>query len=143
MRASWWVVMLWIMSACAGGEQSGVVDLEGSWTGTWNQPTATPAGNVVMTITSQASAGSDFEVEGFFDWECVPLKDCSGREEFSGSLSVNGTLEVKGFNLVNPIGIGLGRYLGTVSTDGQLVSGMFLMLPPHQGTGSWSVTRNQ
>ena len=114
-------------------------DLISSWEGTWDQG-AFVTGSVEMTITDQVASGPDFLLDGHFDWLCVTGGPCSGRELFTGTL-VGNLFTVSGFDLVDPVYLGLGTYTGTVSADGNSISGTFTSLGGTTPLGSWSVIR--
>ena len=113
--------------------------LIGVWEGSWNQG-ASISGSVDMTITDQVASGSDFLLDGNFDWLCVVGVVCSGQELFAGTL-VGDLFTVSGFDLVNSVNLALGTYTGTVSGDGNSISGTFSFLGSTNQIGTWSVSR--
>jgi hypothetical protein len=92
-----------------------------------------------MTITNQVP-DKDFSVDGYFDWLCVNGAVCSGRELFTGKL-VGNIFGVTGYALENDVNLGLGSYTGTVSADGNSISGTLTLLGGTRPLGNWSVTR--
>jgi len=70
-----------------------------------------------LNFESQISSGSDFLLEGYFFWE--GSNGSFGRENFTGTLFADNTLELSGFELVAPTsGIITGNYFAILNTDG-------------------------
>ena len=93
----------------------------------------------VLVFTDQRPIGTsgDYEIEGFFDW--VSNTGSSGREIFEGTLSADLLLSFAGVQLINPNGIVLAVYLGTVTADGSsIVNGSWSNGTP---SNDWSAVR--
>lgn len=74
-------------------------------------------GGSTLNFDSQISSGSDFLLGGYFFWE--GSNGSFGRENFTGTLFADNTLELSGFELVAPTsGIVTGNYFATLNTDG-------------------------
>jgi len=70
-----------------------------------------------LNFESQISSGADFSLEGYFFWE--GSNGSFGRENFTGTLFADNTLELSGFELVAPAsGIITANYFATLNTDG-------------------------
>ena len=95
----------------------------------------------LLQFTSQTPSGSDFVVEGYFDWFSNDIY--SGREVFSGTFAQDLTLDITGFELINPINLALGNYTAHVTEDGRaIINGTWG--PPPGGSvipGVWSAVR--
>lgn len=73
----------------------------------------------VLVFESQIPTAAGHDLSGYFDW--YSNGNYRGRELFRGSLSSALSLDVQGYQLVNPSGIVLGRYRATVTPDGLLI----------------------
>ncbi len=86
------------------------IDLAGnSWSGS----------TLVFTHQAPGTSSTNDVVEGYFDW--VGSNVSAGREEFRGTFNSDHTLNVTGFNLVNPENIVLANYEAKVSLDGSSI----------------------
>lgn len=91
----------------------------------------------LLEFTVQTSQGDNFHLEGFFIWDQIEGPR-GGTELFEGTFFPNLALELKGVQLINPVGIGLATYQGIVSSDGDSISGTWS--PP---AGVWTATRRE
>ena len=89
----------------------------------------------ILKFTVQEAKGSDFSLEGFFVWQEIGGSR-GGTELFRGTLFSNSTVELQGYQLINASGIQLSKYNGTLSVDGNTISGTYFPPP-----GVWTVTR--
>jgi len=70
-----------------------------------------------LNFESQILSGTDFLLEGYFFWE--GSNGSFGRENFTGTLFADNTLELSGFELVAPTsGIITANYFATLNTSG-------------------------
>ncbi len=82
---------------------------------TWNEST--------LNFNSQTLSGSDFLLEGYFFWQSN--NGAFGRENFTGTLFSNNTLELTGFELIEPTsGIITANYFAILNDSGtQFING--------------------
>lgn len=76
---------------------------------------------LVFTSQTPAPSGSDFAIEGYFDW--MSSGGHSGRELFRGTFFADHTLRFDGYQLIDPVGIVLANYTGRLSADGNTIIG--------------------
>lgn len=83
-----------------------------------------------LFFTSQIPTTSGYTLAGYFDW--YSNGTFRGRELFTGTLTSTLHLQVKGYQLINPIGIVLATYNADVTSDGtRMINGTW-------DTGVWS-----
>ena len=76
-----------------------------------------------LIFESQTANGSDFLLEGYFIW--TGSNGAFGRENFTGTLFSNNTIELSGFELVAPTsGIVLANYFAILADSGtEIING--------------------
>ncbi len=74
-----------------------------------------------LKFDSQVAAGDTWNVSGYFDW--ISNFGSSGREKFTGTLASDYSLELNGFELVNPVNLGLADYFGLLGMSGNDITG--------------------
>ena len=89
-----------------------------------------------LIFESQVANGANFDITGYFDWYSSGIY--RGRELFSGTYTANGFLNVSGFQLINPIGIGLANYRAEVLSPSKIGNGTAGGLNVYSGI--WSAT---
>ncbi len=88
-----------------------------------------------LVFTSQTANGNNDLLEGFFDWKSNGVD--RGRELFTGTLFSDLSLNIEGFQLINPISIQLAIYDGEVTPGGKsIINGTWTTVGG--GTGVWS-----
>lgn len=109
---------------------------------TWAVTGTDEAGNswngssLVFTSQTLEMDGS-FAMEGYFDW--VGSAGQSGRELFDGTYFSFQEITLYGTQLVNPNGIALAVYTGSVAQDGDTISGSWS--GPNVLSGTFEATR--
>ncbi len=114
----------------------GVWDVTGTDTGNinWNGST--------LVFQRQTPAGDDFTVTGYFYWTGTGGR--SGRENFTGTLLADNSLQLTGTQIVQPASqIALRNYSARVSRDGRsITNGTWAPVTGGQGQpGTWSASR--
>lgn len=131
-------VLLSVFVFCSVAKADAIV---GIWEGTWDQGGGAGGGTVVMTITDQTPSSPADALTGFFEWVCTFGVVCSGTEFFSGTLT-GSFFDVTGTSLSQAsANLGLGRYTGTVSADGNSIVGDLMFPASLESIGTWSVRR--
>jgi hypothetical protein len=127
--------LLLTQGICTKAEAATIVDLtQGQWevaaldSVNWNGSD--------LIFEAQVPNGSDFDIVGYFDW--YSNGSYRGRELFSGTYNSNGLLNFRGFQLINPIGIGLANYQAEVISSSQISDGTWGGLGV--SSGKWSAT---
>lgn len=79
--------------------------------------------NSTLNFESQIADGSNYLLEGYFNW--VGSNGAFGRENFTGTLFSDNTLQLAGFELVAPTsGIVTASYFGILASSGtEIVNG--------------------
>lgn len=89
-----------------------------------------------LVFETQVANGADFDIAGYFDWYSSGIY--RGRELFSGIYTANGFLNISGFQLINPIAIGLANYQAEVLSPSKIGNGIGGGLNVYSGI--WSAT---
>ena len=112
--------LLLAQSICTKAEAGTIINLtQGQWEVTgfdivnWNGSD--------LVFETQVANGTDFDITGYFDW--YSNQTYRGRELFSGTYTSNGFLNFSGFQLINPISIGLANYQAEVLSLTQIGNG--------------------
>lgn len=109
-----------------------------TWSVTGTDQAGTTWGGSSLMFTAQTLQGDgSFQVEGYFDW--VGSGGQSGRELFNGTYFSFQEINLFGYQLVNPNGIALAIYTGTVAQDGNTISGAWS--GPNVVAGDFEATR--
>jgi len=76
-----------------------------------------------LKFESQIADGSDFLLEGYFNW--IGSNGTYGRENFTGTLFSDNSIQLSGFELVAPTsGILLGNYFAILADSGtEIING--------------------
>lgn len=88
-----------------------------------------------LEFTDQENLGLFHKVEGYFFW--IGSGGQYGREYFRGSYMPDGSLELHGYKLEKAFRLGIAKYQGRVSKDGNSITGAWSGNSP----GGWSATR--
>lgn len=99
-----------------------------------------------LTFETQISNGSNFDLTGFFYWVGSGTgTGAFGRENFTGTLFADNTLQLNGVEIVSPSSrIIRGIYSGVLSTSGtEILNGRWGPLGPDGAgiPGSWSAVQ--
>lgn len=107
-------------SICTKAEAANIVNLtQGQWEVTGSDSVNWNGSDLVFE--TQSPNGADFNITGYFDWYSREVY--RGRELFAGTYTSNGFLNLRGFQLINPIGIGLANYQAEVLSPSQISNG--------------------
>ncbi|MEX0268806.1 PEP-CTERM sorting domain-containing protein [Leptolyngbyaceae cyanobacterium UHCC 1019] len=112
--------LLLAQSICTKAEAANIVNLtQGQWEVTGSDSVNWNGSDLVFE--TQSPNGADFNITGYFDWYSREVY--RGRELFTGTYTSNGLLNLRGFQLINPIGIGLANYQAEVLSPSQIDNG--------------------
>lgn len=108
------------------------------WRVTASDVAGRPWSSSVLVFTQQVAVEQGFNVEGYFDWFLNGV--AQGRELFRGTLSESGSLDIAGYELIDPGSILLDVYRARVSASGtEIVNGTFGV--PEGIAGVWSAVQ--
>jgi len=94
------------------------------WRVTASDVAGRPWSSSTLVFTRQVASDQGFDVEGYFDWFLDGV--AQGREMVRGTLSESGSLDLAGYELINPGSIVLDVYRARVSSSGtEIVNGTF------------------
>lgn len=125
--------------------EAATIDLTG---GVWNVEGFDDFGNVwdgsALVFETQVFNGTDYDLTGYFDWvgagPSCPI-GCSGRELFTGTLFSDFSLELNGFDLIDPVGIVTASFSAIALDDLTIVNGIWGALNQPVIPGEWTASR--
>ena len=94
-----------------------------------------------LIFETQTASNDDWLLTGYFDW--VGSNGAFGRENFTGTLFLDRSLELSGFEHVPPTsGIILGDYFADLAlSNNDIVGGTWQANVPFVPTNGWTATR--
>jgi len=124
--------------ACSGGLQAVENLTTLPWRVTASDVAGRPWSSSLLVFTQQVPAEQGFAVEGYFDWFLNGVSQ--GRELFRGTLSDSGSLDLVGYELIDPGSILLDVYRARLSASGtEIVNGTFGV--PEGIAGVWEAVQ--
>lgn len=101
-------------------------------------------GGTTLVFETQVLNGTDYDLTGYIDWvgagpQC-PV-GCTGRELFTGKLFSDSSLELNGFEVIDPVQIVASSYSAIALDSLTIVDGIWGPLNDPVIPGEWSASR--
>ncbi len=113
--------------------------------GVWTITASDTGGNnwsgSTLTFETQTASNDDWLLSGYFNWESDT--GFFGRENFTGTLFLDRSLQLEGFELVPPINnIILGQYFSELAlSNNDIINGTWQANVPFIPTNGWTASR--